>query len=390
MVNQFVELTPAALDLLDPLVRSNASCVSMYLPAFQQGAGTPRSDVQLRSQADAAKEKLLSREIPDVDVADLLDPVFALSREDWMQRGHRQSIAIFRAPNRLEMFSLGNPVEAAVHVGASFHILPVLEEITTMPSEYFVLAITRKAARLLAGTQSGLKERDLPEKLPATLSEFLSLNKPDHRLENRSTAGQVGGMKGVPFGTGTESENQDLHFHDYSVAIDRALRSILNPKHPLVVVGATNEVSIYKSVNRHPYLAEPIVRSPDDGVMSDDQLEAKILRMFIETPSPDEVRAAEHVNKVMGSKLSLTDLPKIIRSAHEGRVDTLFLASKAFEPGNLDHITGQVRLSGEFQALDEDLYNGAAIETLKHSGRVWVVPPDRVPGGHSAIAQLRY
>jgi hypothetical protein len=194
----------------------------------------------------------------------------------------------------------------------------------------------------------------------------------------------------VPFGTGTESENQDLHFHDYSVAIDRALRSILGPKHPLVVVGATNEVSIYKSINRHTYLTEPIVRSPDDGVMSDDQLEERILAMFAETPLPDEVRAAEHVNKVAGSKLSVTDLPGIIRCAHAGRVDTVFLARKAAEYGNVDHITGQVRLSGEFQALDEDLYNAAAVETLKHSGRVWVVPQERVPGGHSAIAQLRY
>jgi hypothetical protein len=392
MVNPFLEMTPASLELLSPLARVSATCVSLYLPAYQQASATPRPDVQLRSLSEAARADLRARGISAVDTDDLFSPLLALSREGWMERGHAHNLAVFRAPNCLEMFTFSGRIEGSVHTGASFHVMPVLEAVTAIPPEYWVVALTRKSVRLLHGTPlGGLQERALPPSIPATMSEFLAFDQPDHRRENRSTAGpSVGAMKGVAFGTGAELEVQDQHFHHYCVTIDRGLHSLLGLKQPLIVVGATDEASIYKSVNRHPYLLPPVLRSPDDGGLSDVQMETKIRALFANSASPDEIRACERANQVMGSKLSVTHLPSIIRFAFQGRVDTVFLSTKATEKGNVDHITGRTRLDGEYQALDEDLYNAAAIETLRHSGSVWVVPRERIPGGTAVFAQLRY
>lgn len=391
MTNLAVDLKPIVLDSLKQVARVNGACVSIYLPAYQQGSGAARPDVLLRSLSTLAEEQLLARGASKIDTEDLLKPVRAMSQDERLQRGRSESIALFRSPDTFEAFALPRPTRESVHVGATFHLLPAMELLAS-PIEFWVLALTRKGVRLLHGTSSVLKTAKLPASIPATLDEFLALEQPDHRRANRSAVGPSNGsMKGVAFGTGAETESQNRHFRDYCVAIDRGMRSLLEPdKAPLIVEGATAEVSIFRSASQYSYLATPIVRSPDDGVLSDDDLNSRVRAQLSQNPTPAESRAQEYVSAALGTNLAVTELSALVRLASKGRVDVTFLCSGAAQRADVDHITGKVRLAGEFQAKDDDLFNAAAIETLLHSGEVWVVPAERIPGGGAAVARLRY
>lgn len=390
MTNHLVEMKRMSLDSLEPIVRTRATCLSIYLPAYQRGANVGRSDVLLRSLTDLAKDKLLARGVSSCDVEDLLHPVLDFAREEFLQRGHHESLAIFRAPNRFDVFVLPFPVKESVTVGATFYIMPVLEQLA-VPSDYWVLALSRKGVRLLHGTASEVQETKLPASVPATLEDFLAFAHPDRR-ENRSSSGpSTGGRKAVSFGTGVDAESHDRYFRNYCVAIDAGLRSMLGAKpQPLVVMGASKEVGLYRSLSEFYYLTDPILRSPDDGAMPDEEIPARARMILAQLPSPPEQHAYEVTEKVMGTALSVDDLAGIVRFAQKGRVDTVFLSQGAMQTGDVDHLTGHVCLSGEYQAAEDDLYNAAAIETLRHSGHVWVVPRTRIPGEAMAIARLRY
>lgn len=384
-----VEFQPVTLEAVKRLAKVQGACVSIYLPAFQQGSSAPRSDALLRSFTNLAAEQLRIRGLSPTDIEDLLSPIRSLQMNDErLQRGHSESIALFRTPGSMEVFAAPAELQAGLYVEAYPHLIPLLE-FTSTPHDCWVLALTRKGVRLL---HNG-KVSPLPPSIPATLDEFLALDQPDHRRDNRMSVGpSQGKMKRSPFGTGTEAEASNRHFRDYCVAIDRGLTALLEgSKPPLVLAGAISELSIYRHVNTYPrLLQQSIVRSPDDGVLSDEELAATAHAIVMDNPSPAELRANAHVFGALGSARIVTELTALVRAAARGKVGEVFICTGLTASGDVDHITGKVRLSGEAPASNDDLYNAAAVETLNHSGEVFVVPPERIPGGFGAVGALRY
>jgi hypothetical protein len=92
----------------------------------------------------------------------------------------------------------------------------------------------------------------------------------------------------------------------------------------------------------------------------------------------------------LGSGRASADLEEIVRAAYDGRVLHLFVAQGAHPMGNFDDVTREVHTHGEEQPGDEDLINAAAVETLRHAGDVFVVPPAKVPHGSPMAAVMRY
>ncbi len=384
-----VEYQPVTLDAVKRLARLQGVCVSIYLPAYQQGAASPRSDVLLRSFTNLAVEHLKIRGLSPTDIEGLLAPVRSFQANDErLQRGHSESLALFRTPASFEVYTVPADIAAGVYVEAYPHIIPLLEY-TSTPHDYWVLALTRKGVRLF---QSG-KPAPLPPSIPATLDDFLALDQPDHRRDNRTSVGSsLGKMKRAPFGTGTEAEASNRHFRDYCVAVDRGLTAFLETsKAPLVLAGAVSELSIYRHVNTYSrLLQQSIVRSPDDGAMPEEVLAATAHAIVMDNPSPAELRANAHVFGALGSARIVTELTALVRAASKGKVGEAFICTGLTATGDVDHITGKVRESGDVVASADDLYNAAAVETLNHSGEVFVVPPERIPGGFGAVGALRY
>jgi hypothetical protein len=389
-----VEFLPVTIDSIKRLAKVEGACVSIYLPAFQQGAaGCPRSDTLLRSYTNLAAEQLRTRGLSPTDLDDLLEPLRTFQATDErLQRGHSTALAVFRAAGFCEVYAL--PAELSEGTGklfveASFQILPLLEYLST-PRDFYLLALTRKGVRLLHNGQMV----PLPASIPATLEEFLALEPPDHRLDNRTAVGpSLGKMKRVPFGTGSELESGNRHFRDYCVTVDRGLVAMFETmqRPPLVLAGAISEVSIYRKVNTYTRLCEQAVAgSPDAGMLSDAELTRTAAHILADNPSPAEIRANAHVFGALGSARVVTELTALVRAASRGKVGEVFIASGLSAFGDVDHITGKVRVSGDVVASEDDLYNAAAVETLNHSGEVFVVPPERIPGGFGAVAALRY
>ena len=388
MTSVAVEFKPITQEAVRRLAKVKGACLSMYLPSYQQGSSAAKSDVLLRSYTNLAAEQISIREVSDTDIEDLLEPIRRMQTSDErLQKGHSETLAVFRSPGFFEVLTIPGQLAAGMFVEAAFRILPLLEFLA-IPSEYWVLALTRKGVRLLHND----KPAKLPASIPATIEEFLALEHLDRR-DNRVSAGpSVGRSKGVSFGTSTEAEVHHRHFKDYCVAIDRGLCSMFDHTHPpLVLAGATAEVAVYRRNSRYSGLAsEAILRSPDDGSLSDAELGTMAKSVLMRSSSPAEDRANAHVYGALGSPRAITELNALVRAAAKGKVEEIFLCPGLATSGDIDHITGRVPVSGEMLASYDDLYNAAAVETLNHSGEVFVVPLERIPGGFGAVAALRY
>jgi hypothetical protein len=75
------------------------------------------------------------------------------------------------------------------------------------------------------------------------------------------------------------------------------------------------------------------------------------------------------------------DLKEVLQAAFHGRIAKLFAARNGEKWGVFDPDTGDLRHDEEPVNGNEDLIDRAVVETIRHRGDVFVVEPERVPGG---------
>lgn len=91
-----------------------------------------------------------------------------------------------------------------------------------------------------------------------------------------------------------------------------------------------------------------------------------------------------------GDARAATSMEDVIRAAYQGRIDTLLLAEGEAVEGCYDEEADEVATGPEFAETDEDLLDAAAVQTLRHGGAVYVLPPEEMPDDAAAAALLRY
>lgn len=92
---------------------------------------------------------------------------------------------------------------------------------------------------------------------------------------------------------------------------------------------------------------------------------------------------------VIDKTVQTADPAAILPAAHDGRIDTLFLAEGADLWGRYDDAAHAAAIHEERKDADEELLDAAAVETLRRKGDVLVMPRDALPGGSIAAALLR-
>jgi hypothetical protein len=95
--------------------------------------------------------------------------------------------------------------------------------------------------------------------------------------------------------------------------------------------------------------------------------------------------------ELRGKGRTFEALTDVVPAAEEGRIETLFLARGAREWGTYDSDRRRVTVLGEAARGHEDLLDRAAVQTLLHGGRVYVLEPGEPPLEEGpAAAILRY
>ena len=301
--------------------------------------------------------------------------------------GTRCGRVVFRSPQVLRQFELTGPVNQALHVGASFYIRPLLNELH-LPPEYYVLKLSKKRISLLRGAHLRAMEISLPKTIPTSAEEVLEFDQPDHDLQNRSVVkGSVGQMGGVSFGTGTLREKQHTYLADFYKAVDRGLNEFLHlSKPPLVLAGVVEDAAAYRNINSYPNLSEQGIEGSPSGSISEEELVQRALTIVqADCDHRAAAELAESRERVSPARFP-TNFDKILHAAIEGRVHRLYLNESAQRSG----ATPEMKRGGPSNWGDEDLLNLAAVETILQRGLVYSLPSDKMPNGAPAAAVLRF
>ncbi|MES1240359.1 MAG: hypothetical protein ABUT39_01950 [Acidobacteriota bacterium] len=390
---------------IEPLLRtSGGPCVSIFLPTFRAGGERQQNPIRLKNVVRDVAGRLegdWGLRGPAAD--ELLEPIRRLVDDNSFWLHQQDGLMLFRSPALFKSFQVPMTLNELAVVEHRFHVKPLLPLLSgDGDGHFYILSLSRKNIRLLSGSRFRIDEIDLDSKgVPNSFTEALG------ELERRPTQFQGGssktphrfsmGKKGSPTfaGHGTAEDNLGAELRNFFERFDDALAKIdIDRKAPVVLAGVEYLLPIYRdAATTFQNICEDALTGNMEGEKAEDLHAAAweiVEPLFLE----DRRKAAERFGDLKGSGRSSSDLAEILPAAHDGRVDTLFVARGVRVWGAYDGEKRKMKPQSDPSSRpvngNEDLLDLAALQTYMNSGRVFVVDPQEVPDSKQAAAIFRY
>lgn len=363
--------------------------VSMYLPTHRAGEGLKQDPIRYKNLVREAEKQILAsgRRKPEVEA--LLKPAYALLDDHLFWQHLSDGLAVFAAPDGFHRYRVPLRFDEVVVVAGRFHVKPLLP-LLTGNGRFFILALSQNALRLLEATRDGVDELELAT-LPASLSAALQLDTIERQIQFHTGAGDQGGRRGAVFhGHGPGSEQMKPLLEEYFRRIDAPLSEFLNQGGaPLVLAGVEYYFPIYRNISRYPRLVmEGIAGNPE--TLSAAELHRRAWPLVEPLFQQAETAAMDKFRALAGTGRTSTNPQEVVPAAHQGRIETLFVATDQPLWGRFSAGQATVTVHEKSDAGNEDLLDFAAVRTYLARGTVFATPAARLPDGDLLAAIYRY
>ena len=300
----------------------------------------------------------------------------------------RRGVVVLAAPARMEVHRV-SAIPPLVRVADRFDVRVLLRLLAeSQEKRFYIAALSQKRTRVIRCTEESSEEVPFPHGYSSSLEEALQTEAPDHRLDNRSSAGPSVGTGTVVFGTSSDRDGKDEYLLHFFREVDRAVNVILRgSEDPLVAAGVEHEIALYRRVNTYPHLIEPGIYGAPNA------LEGGVMRgrgmVLLEERARESGGIPADFDKRVGTGRASIRIPEIVSAAYEGRVSHLFFQESAEYRGTYDARRG-VRHMDELREGAVDLIEAAAYETIRQGGAARLVTGSATPHGVPVCALFRY
>jgi hypothetical protein len=158
---------------------------------------------------------------------------------------------------------------------------------------------------------------------------------------------------------------------------------------PLITAGVEYINSIYRETNKYPNLLKDTIEGSPDN-MKPKELRDKA-QEIVDTHYKKTIQnITDKFNDIKDKGNGTEIVSDIIAASYHGRISDLVLSSDAESWGLFDSNTQITNFMDKHLTESQDMLNIAAINTLKSSGNVYVLPKNDMPENHSQFALFRY
>jgi hypothetical protein len=300
-------------------------------------------------------------------------------------------LAIFLTADKQTLYRLPIPFAERVLVSDRFYLKPLLP-LLARNGRFYILALSLGNIQLFEATQYGIGELSLSEEVPRNIDEALQWDDPEKQLQWH-TSTDSGADRPAAFhghgATGEETKKEDILRYCHKVAA--ALKPILQEDDaPLILAALDHLVSIYQQANNYKHMLEQTIQI-DPQSLSIKELHQRAWQEVIQPYfAQKQAQAADSLNDLVDTERTAVDLAEIVQAAHQGQIDTLFIAKDQEKWGSFDAATHQVTIHDHPATGLYDLVDLAAVQTLRQGGAVFVVEKQAVPQQQIMAAKLRY
>ena len=366
-------------------------CVSIYKPADPPGREALEGPIRYKNLLDDAEDRLVAGGMRRPDARAILADAWALHGDAAFHRAPGPALALFAAPGFFDYYRVPLELSELVVVGARFHIAPLFP-ILTGDGRFFVLALSQNEVQLYEGDRHTVREVELDAKTPQSLAEWKRFDEEIRslqfhtRTDNPASVGERGGIF-YGSGSGAERDNKDDILQWFKQLEDAVEEKIRDERAPLLLAGVEYLLPLYRQASGYARILDEVITGNQENTLAADL--HKRAWELVEPHFADDERAAREAYAIQaGRGAPLKRLGDVLRAAHDGRVDTLFVRRGAQRWGAYDNVKRKAIDRSEPEPGDRDLLDLAATQTLMMGGTVFMV--DDVPGGGELAAVVRY
>ncbi len=383
------------LNTIESLIENpSPPCISIYMPAIRSGKEVKQNAIRFKNLVGKAEDKLRNTGLKDREINPLLQPVKDMIDDNLFWQHQDQGLALCLSKDSGYYFKLPYEPNEYIHLGDQFYIKPLIKALTENKI-FYLLALSQNNLRLYRCTRYQIEQIDLP-KVPTSIEEMLQYEDPEKSLQyHTGTAGA--GKRSAVFhgqGTGSDASRHKKDIQRFFNMADNRLREngyyqkMDDDNAMLILIGLEELTPLYKEANTYGKLFDKTIdKNPDD--LKDDVLQQTgwaVMSTIIEQEKHNLLNA--FFEKRGGQKTSV-DCRDIVKSAVNQRVDALFINPEANCRGYYDPDQNNVTID-ENAGQSIELINFAAIETLKHNGRVIILEKEKLPEDSPVAAIYRF
>ena len=383
------QLSRAELEAL--MAARDGHCVSLYAPMIQAGPDTQQNPIRFKNLLRRAGEALEERGLKPREAERFLAPAAELLGDSPFWQHQSSGLAVFVAEGFFRTYRLPVEVRELAVVEDRFHLKPLLPMLSG-DGRFYVLALSQKRVRLLEATRHSVRELDLGD-LPTSLNEAVGYEVEETHLQfHTGTSGRTrGGVRPAVFhGQGGGEDDVKLEIQKFFNLLDRGIAALIADRSaPLVLAGVEFLFPLYRQVSEHPHLVDGGVPGNADELPAD-ELHRRAWPVVEPEFTRDQEEARRRFRELLGTGQASSRLEEVLTAAHDGRVDTLFVALGVRRWGSFDPAERTLELADHNGPGTEDLVDLAATRTLLTGGTVYAVAPEHVPDHAEVAAVYRY
>jgi len=375
------------------MCKKGNQCVSIYMPTHRTGKDAQQDPIRLKNLLGKAEKDLSDRGMGRRDVQTMLEPASVLLQDFDFWQHQSDGLAIFLSSNGIRRYRLPLNLEEFVTVMDRFYIKPLLP-LFTGDGQFYILALSQNEVRLLLVTRYSVSQIDIGQ-VGGSLAEAIPSTNHQMSLQLHSF-GSTGGMSGAGEATfhgqgGGSDKSVKIELLRYFRLVSDGLTEFLGGRVPLVLAGVEYLLPIYKEANTYPNLIDTVITGNPD-LLSADELHKSAWDIVSPRFQTAREEAVAHYRQLAGqaSGQVADTLKKIVPAASDGRIETLFVAAGVQQLGVFNPTINEIKIHKLPVSGAEHLLDLAAVQTYLKGGIVYVVDPEKVPGGTIAAAVLRY
>jgi len=370
------------------LAHRSEPCVTVTLPTAVAGPETQQGPIRLKNLIRRAADALGDSESVGRDVLHWMTGF--LDDDDFWQH-QREGLMLLGSAEHREVWRMPFELPETVHVGDRFHLKHAIH-VANSP-HFEVLAFSRGAVRMFACDASYTDEIEL-EDVPASLEEFLRYDDFESQLQAHASKRSTSGDRRPEIthhGHGGTDDRHNLDLDRFATAVAKAIdrhRARRKDAPTLVLCATTRDAAAYRNASSDPRLAEGTVEGNHDRT-EPDRLRELAWPIVEDRWKRRRNDARERVAVAGGHGKATNTLNGVLSAAHQGRVDTLFVAADVERHGSYDPISTLATVTPEAAPTTPDLLDEAACVARLHGADVYVVPHEEMPEGEVVAAALR-
>lgn len=378
-----------AFDDLATLTRSTGfPRISIYVPTHKTFPDAQQDPIRLSNAVKEAERQLSAADVRETE--ELLAKARARTEAHEFWRYQDLGLCVLIEEGVTRWLKLPRPVPELTVVAGRYHVRPLID-VFSDAGRFFVLAATRGQVRFFEGSEFEFEEAKIDD-LPASLDVVKGRTDFDDQTGYHARSrGSAAAPRYHALGESAE-DYQEVELEQFAQAIAKAVdHRLAADARPLILVAQPRLMGRLRQALSYGNIAENDLQV-DPGSMNEMDLHAEtwaVAAKILRQPR-DELRARCKAWTKGADIPASKDLQELMRSADEGRIDTLLVDGKARVWGTYDEESRVVRRDDTNGPDNEDLLNLLILKALSHGSHVISLPDDLAEQVGPSVGLYRY